>query len=102
MVNKDNEGLSSEPFIHYYGLQIRLARVRLGYSQSKLAKLSGMHRTYISCVERGEINISLANCLKISSALDLRLSDIIRCAEEEQIVECSISLPSNPNVMPDR
>lgn len=73
--------------IRLFGLQIRLERVKNGYSQSDLAELSGLHRTYISSVERGGINISLSNCLRISDALKIKLSDLIRNAEACSPVE---------------
>ena len=36
------------------GLRIRSYRLQLGYSQEKIAELSGCHPTYIGQVERGE------------------------------------------------
>lgn len=58
-------------------LRIRFAenmkreRVRQGLSQEKLAELAGLHRTYVSQVERGVTSISLDNVEKLAVALGL-------------------------------
>ena len=49
-----------------FGDAVRDARVNHGYSQEELADLCGMHRTYISDIERGLRNVSLEN-IDISS-----------------------------------
>ena len=64
------------------GSNIRAERCRKGYSQEVLAEKSGLHRTYIGVVERGEKNITIFNCSKIAHALQLTLSDLIRRAED--------------------
>ncbi|MDP8306553.1 MAG: helix-turn-helix transcriptional regulator [Candidatus Chlorobium antarcticum] len=67
------------------GLNIRAERSRRGLSQEMLAEASGLHRTYIGVVERGEKNITVCSCKKIASALNLSLSSLIRMAEESSL-----------------
>ena len=58
------------------GQRIRNYRTQLGYSQEKLAELSGCHPTYIGQLERGEKNATLESVEKISSALGVTLSKL--------------------------
>lgn len=51
------------------GLNIRLARVRAGYSRETLSERSGLSMAYIGIVERGLKNITILNCQKLASAL---------------------------------
>jgi transcriptional regulator with XRE-family HTH domain len=60
------------------GERVRSARLRLGLSQEDLGELSGLHRTYIGHLERGEVNPSLLNILKVSAALEIDASDLVR------------------------
>ncbi len=53
------------------GANIREIRLSLNLSQEKLADLCGIHRTYLSDVERGNRNISIDNIEKIAKALDV-------------------------------
>ena len=59
-----------------YGEAIRHIRQKRKISQEELADRSNLHRTYISDVELGKRNISLANIEKIAQALKMRISDI--------------------------
>jgi len=56
---------------------LRTARLASGLSQEALADLSGLHRTYVGSVERGERNISIDNMECLADALGVRLSTLI-------------------------
>lgn len=56
-----------------FGLNVKTYRNSVGYSQEKLAELTGLHRTYISDVERGKRSISLGNIEKIANALEIEV-----------------------------
>ncbi|MBQ7837755.1 MAG: helix-turn-helix transcriptional regulator [Clostridia bacterium] len=58
------------------GQRIRNYRNQLGFSQEKLAELSGCHPTYIGQIERGEKNATIESIEKISSALNVPLSKL--------------------------
>jgi len=57
-----------------FGKAIRRRRRELDLSQEHLAELSGLHRTYISSIERGQRNPSLENIQNLTKALDISLS----------------------------
>lgn len=65
------------------GNNIRLIRTRLNLSQENLAFKSGLHRTYIGAVERGEKNITILNLIKIANALEVRVQDLLDLDKEE-------------------
>lgn len=54
-----------------FGTNVRKYRNILGISQEKLAEISGLHRTYISDIERFQRSISLENIQKIANALNI-------------------------------
>lgn len=59
------------------GKKIKELRQALSISQELLAELTGLHRTYIGSVERGERNLSLQNIVIISKALHTTPSDLL-------------------------
>ncbi|WP_295634835.1 helix-turn-helix transcriptional regulator [Novosphingobium sp.] len=56
---------------------VKRLRAALGVSQEELAERSGLHRTYIGGIERGERNITLASLERIASALGTEPSLLI-------------------------
>ena len=63
------------------GRTIRLARERLGLSQEDFAERANVHRTYISSVELGKVNVGIEVANALAAALGLKLSDLVRRAE---------------------
>lgn len=57
-----------------FGLAIKKRRYELGISQEELSFRCGLHRTYVSDIERGSRNPSLENIEKLAKALDISLS----------------------------
>ncbi len=57
--------------IHTFATNLKKYRTQQGYSQEKLAELAGLHRTYISAIEREQRNISIENIEKIAIALNI-------------------------------
>lgn len=60
-----------------FARNLRDCRKCKGLSQEKLAELSGLHRTYVGSVERGERNISLDNMERLANALGVNLADLL-------------------------
>ena len=60
-----------------FGRKLREVRGRTGISQEKLADRAGLHRTYVSSVERGERNISLQNIEKLAKALGVSMAELM-------------------------
>jgi transcriptional regulator with XRE-family HTH domain len=52
-------------------------------SQEKLAKLTGLDRTFISLIENGKRNPTFTTILKICSALDIEPSELFSIYEKK-------------------
>lgn len=70
--------------LRVFGTNVRRKREALGISQEHFAELCGLHRTYISDLERFQRNISINNIEKISAALGVEAYILFK--EPEDIV----------------
>lgn len=59
-----------------FGEMVRKKRKQAELSQEELAEKLGIHRTYMSFIERGIRNPSLVMVFKISRALKIKLPDL--------------------------
>jgi transcriptional regulator with XRE-family HTH domain len=60
-----------------FGIVVRSRREAVGLSQEKLADLAGLHRTYISLLERGLRMPSIGVVKAIAKALDTTMTSLI-------------------------
>jgi transcriptional regulator with XRE-family HTH domain len=60
-----------------FAQNLRTMRSQRGLSQERLAALSGLHRTYVSSVERAERNISIDNMERLARALRTPLAVLV-------------------------
>lgn len=61
---------------------VRRRREQLDLSQEQIALRSGLHRTYISDIERGARNLSIKNLHRLAVALEMRASELIESIEK--------------------
>ena len=76
-----NKQTNPDLFMAALSLAIQRRRQELRLSQDEVAKRSGLHRTYISELERHSRNFSVRSYLKLVEALGLRPSELMRAAE---------------------
>ena len=62
---------------------MKFRREELGLTQEDLADKAGIHRTYLSDVERGTRNLSLVNIEKLATALSVSMSKLFEAVEAE-------------------
>ncbi|HLQ27389.1 MAG TPA: helix-turn-helix transcriptional regulator [Acidiferrobacterales bacterium] len=60
------------------GQKLRWLRFIRHWSQEELAQASGLHRTYISAIERATCNVGLDNVEKLALAFGLSVSELFQ------------------------
>lgn len=69
--------------LNLFSSNIRRIRKDRGLTQEELADACGMHRTYISAIERGKRSISLNNISKIAASLQVEPYELFMPLIEE-------------------
>ncbi len=77
MVAKDQRCVS-------FGKTVRKYRNQRGLSQEELAGLTGIHRTYIGGIERGERNPTLLMIHRIADALNVNPARLLEDAPQDK------------------
>lgn len=67
-------------------MKYELAKLRKtrGFSQAKLAEITGLTQQSIFRIENGERDLNISEALRIASALRCKIKDIVVCNTEEQ------------------
>jgi len=66
-----------------FGVAVRKYRRKLGLSQEDFADKAGIHRTYVSSIELGKVQVSIAIAHKLATALEVPLSRMWRDVEKQ-------------------
>lgn len=66
----------SEKLEAVFGRVVRRLREARGISQEDFADVAGIHRTYVSSIERGKVQVSIAVVKKLADALEVSLTDL--------------------------
>ena len=61
-----------------FGKKLRDVRLKKKLSQGDIARILGVHRSYISGLERGRRNPSLLTVHKVAKALGVSIEDLIK------------------------
>ncbi len=65
-----------------FGIVVRRQREKLGLSQEAFAEKAGVHRTYMSSIELGKVQVSIQVAHQLATALGIPLSRLWRFVEE--------------------
>ena len=60
------------------GINVRILRESKGWSQERLSEESGLHRTYISGIERGIRNPTVSIVDQIAKALEVTVPSLFK------------------------
>ncbi len=67
----------TESILPIIAKNLRELRRASGLSQEELADRAGLHRTYVSAVERGERNLTVASLEKLAAALKCKFIELV-------------------------
>ena len=84
-----------------FGSAVRAKRTELGLSQEELAGRAGLHRTYISDIERGARNISLESIEKLAQALETGVSHLFLPGSESAAIAGALRQAGVPGELVD-
>jgi transcriptional regulator with XRE-family HTH domain len=66
-----------------FGLAVKLARTRRGWTQEQLGRAAGLDRGHVSRIERGDLDLGISTQQKIAAALGASLAELVAQAEDE-------------------
>lgn len=69
--------MKNKALIRQFGLEVKRRRLSLGITQEELAEVSGIHRTYISGIERGERNPTIDLVFVLGRALKCQPAELL-------------------------
>jgi len=67
-----------------FGVVVRRHRHRLGLSQEAFAERAEIHRTYVSSIELGKVDVGLNVAARLAKTLGKALSQLLREVEQDK------------------
>ena len=79
-----------------FGRNLRLARLKRGLTLVELAEMAGMAFRYVSDVENGQKNLTLATMKRLARVIDHDVGGMLQVAEAEVVAEAKAE-PASPS-----
>ena len=73
--------VNTKRFRQEFGMALRKKRHKLNLSQEDFADMADIHRTYVSKIELGKVDVGIGVTYKIARALNLPLSKLLKETE---------------------
>src|SRR5215471_7238318 len=71
-------------FQRAFGLAVRLARTRRGWTQAQLAAAAKLDAGHVSQIETGQRDVALSTQERLADALEISLAELVAEAERER------------------
>ncbi len=65
-----------------FGFAVKMLREKRNLTQEDLAEKAGIHRTYLSDIERGSRNVALINIERLAQSLSVSIHDLFRQVDQ--------------------
>jgi 8-oxo-dGTP diphosphatase len=76
--------MPTSTFQRAFGLAVRLARTRRGWTQAQLAAAAKLDAGHVSQIETGQRDVALSTQERLADALDVSLAELVAEAERER------------------
>jgi transcriptional regulator with XRE-family HTH domain len=76
----------AEAFYPGDGDTVRTLRLRMGWSQTRLAEALGTSQSHVARIERGTENLAIQTCRKLAAALDIDLNTLDQALKRQEAI----------------
>ncbi len=78
----EKKKLDKETLLKKFGLNVKIARMKKGWTQEEFAERLHKHLTHVGKIETGKENMSLAKVLELANALDVDVNKLLLIEHE--------------------
>ncbi len=73
----EKKKLDKETLLKKFGLNVKIARLKKGWTQEEFAEKLHKHLTHVGKIETGKENMSLGKILELADALDIDVNKLL-------------------------